>query len=82
LCLTIGQQIFAARRAFGSSMERPGGGSASFVAAQYAGLDQQATVNGNMIAPDYLKRVAAWSRELNEREPALKPLKGAMYTNR
>jgi hypothetical protein len=38
LCLTIGQQIFAARRTFGSSMERPGGESGIFVAAQYVGL--------------------------------------------
>jgi CRP/FNR family cyclic AMP-dependent transcriptional regulator len=27
-----------------------------------------ATVNAIMIAPEYLKRIAAWSRELNERE--------------
>jgi len=26
------------------------------------------TVDAIMIAPDYLKRIAAWSRELNERE--------------
>jgi len=40
----------------------------TFVAVQYAGQIRQPTVNGNMIAPDYLKRIAAWSRELNERE--------------
>jgi hypothetical protein len=27
-----------------------------------------ATIDGIMIAPDYLKRIAAWSRELNARE--------------
>ena len=27
-----------------------------------------ATVDAIMIAADYLKRIAAWSRELNERE--------------
>src|SRR3954452_12630060 len=32
------------------------------------GLGTQATVDDIMIAPDYLKRIAAWSGELNERE--------------
>jgi CRP/FNR family transcriptional regulator, cyclic AMP receptor protein len=30
--------------------------------------EQGATVDAIMIAPEYLKRIAAWSRELNERE--------------
>jgi CRP/FNR family cyclic AMP-dependent transcriptional regulator len=32
------------------------------------GIDGDATVDAIMIAADYLKRIAAWSRELNERE--------------
>ena len=35
------------------------------VAAQY---NVRVTVNEIMIAPDYLRRIAAWSRELNNRE--------------
>src|SRR5687768_15008070 len=31
-------------------------------------IDGDATVDAIMIAADYLKRIAAWSRELNERE--------------
>ena len=31
-------------------------------------VDGDATVDAIMIAADYLKRIAAWSRELNERE--------------
>jgi CRP-like cAMP-binding protein len=33
------------------------------VAVQHTG-----TIDGIMIAPDYLKRIAAWSRDLNDRE--------------
>jgi len=31
-------------------------------------IDRDATVNAIMIAADHLKRIAAWSRELKERE--------------
>jgi len=39
------------------------------IAAQHMGWNSGgAAVAGIMIAPEYLKRIAAWSRELNERE--------------
>ena len=43
-------------------------GATQCCGAIWGRLRSQATVDGIMIAPDYLKRIAAWSRELNDRE--------------
>src|SRR5882757_7531697 len=43
--------------------------SGGYVATQHKDRNSDgAAVAGIMIAPEYLKRIAAWSRELNERE--------------